>query len=246
MTALNGYDTGFSSISENYLYLAPGCTDNVYGTNVNYCDLVRTTGIWDGQESNPAVLKRFSDAQQKEYNYMQANKQPVLQGETKTSVIDLVARHPRLKKYNSVLNMCPDLKKKFHESFFITLFAPNDKAFDSANWIKQLKNDSVFGLNVYNARARTLLKSHALDFTLSQEVLMGRNTMVNTMNEPYTFLIDGTGNISKNLVVYNTHTVLRDGIQYPKPYNMYRITETYITDNGVVYVIDGVLEPFVI
>ena len=246
MTALNGYDTGFSSISENYLYLAPSCTDTVYGTSVNYCDLARTTGMWDGQESNPNVLKRYSNAQQREYNYMQANKQSVKEGDTKTSVIDLVSKHPRLKKYNQILNMCPDLKKNLHESFFVTLFAPNDAAFSRANWIKQLKNDSVFGLNVYNARARTLLKSHALDFTLSQEVLLGRNTMVNTMNEPYTFLIDGTGNISKNLVVYNTPTVLRDGIKYPNPYNMYNILESYIVENGVVYVIDGVLEPFVI
>jgi hypothetical protein len=246
MTSLNGYDTGFSSISENYLYLAPTCTDNIYGTSINYCNLVRSKGIWDGQEKNPKVLKEYSDAQQAEYTFMNKHPQKVKSGDTNWSVIDLIEKHPRLTEYRKILKLCPELKKKFHEAFFVTLFVPNDSAFKRANWIKQLKNDSVFGLNTYNARAVTLLKSHALDFTLGQEVLMGRNTMVNTMNEPYTFYIDGTGQIARNLVVYNTPTKLRDGITYPKPYAMYNIVESYITDNGNVFVIDGVLEPFVI
>ncbi len=246
MTALNGYDTGFSSISENYLYLAPSCTDNIYGTSINYCDLVRTTGIWDGQEKNPRVLKGYSDAQQREYQFMRANTVKPQQGDTKTSVIDLIKNHPRLKVYNKILDTCPDLKSTFHESYFITIFAPNDQAFKNANWIKQLSNDSVFGLNRYNARAIKLLKSHALDFSLSQEVITGRNTMVNTMNKPYTFLIDGTGNIARNIVVYNQPTVLRNGINYPDTFPMYNIVESYSVDNGNVYVIDGVLEPIVI
>jgi hypothetical protein len=229
MTSTFGYDTAYSVISDYYLNLAPNCNDKVFGTNVNYCNLVKS-GIVDGQENDPAILNKYESLYKSLHKSI--NAQPV--SDSEVTIKSVLEDLPNTSVYRSSIQQT-GWDKWINTSKNITLFVPSDQSFSNAyrTWLNS-KNIAV---------TRDVLKAHTLPYKLEHEDVQDRLIRVNTMKDSFSFMFDDTARVLPYANVY-TPSYAMMAYTYPHLENRIKVLETYEIPNlATIYVIDGVFKP---
>jgi hypothetical protein len=248
MTSLQGTDTAYSSISGNYLALAPDCSDTIFGTDINYCSLVKAgtnpygfmKGTFvDGNEEDPSVLNQYSTLLTN-FNKKLAESIP-LQKKPPKSIYDLLQIIPNVSETLKLVNdsnfsdylSTPPIGN----SIGITFIAPTN------SFVKKARNTWFTTKN--KPMINAILKAHLLNFVLAPKTLENRLLKVYTHNPSFSFISDGTGNIVNYLNFYQQPVTLLNN-EYSLKYDRFKVVETYMTENGILYVIDGMFLPEII
>jgi len=248
MTSIQGTDTSYSSIDGNYLALAPECSDTIFGTNINYCSLVKAgtnpygfmKGTFvDGNENDPDVLNKYATLKMN-FNKRLAESVP-LQKQPPKNIYDLLQIIPNVSETLKLVNesnfshylSTPPIGN----SVGITFIAPTDSFLKKARqtWFKTKSKGMI----------NSILKAHLLDFVLAPKSLENRLLRVYTHNPSFSFTSDGTANIVNYLNFYQQPNTLLNN-EYSLKYDRFKIVGTYMTENGILYIIDGMFLPEVI
>ena len=241
MSSLYGTTQAYNPLDSTYLALAPSCGDKIFGTNINYCDLVRW-GILDGEENDPRVLDLYESQQaQKTSVFKNFAKERKDTTSGATSVLSLLNQLPELSNFreavyrsgwNKYIDQASDL-------FKVTLFVPLNSAFPKLGPRKPLWNGIVGGVE---SDLRAIMQAHTLPFGFEQSAAYNRKLRLYTALPSFSVFMDGTGEVRENL---NLYTVSNDllTLQYPEPIKRINVGQAYYTNNGALYVIDDVLRP---
>lgn len=245
MTSIQGTDTAYGAIDGNYLALAPECSDTIFGTDINYCSLVKAgtskngfmKGYFkDGDEEDPDVIKQYQTMVE-QFN-KNITKGITLKQKSPSTINDLLHLIPEVSEISKIVDLTNYSKNlSFDMGPYTTFIAPSNDALKKAKntWLKTT-NPNVL---------RNLLMSHTLDFLLSPVTLQTRLTRVYTHNPAFWFVADGTGKFSNQLNFYQEPYTLQD-LTYNLPYDRFNVLKTYTTDNGILYIIDGIFSPDII
>lgn len=251
MSGLYGTTQAYNPVAGNYLALAPNCGDKIFGTNIDYCDLVKW-GIFDGQENDPRVLSAYTNqynAQKlsllDEVHQARQTYAPTSYTNAKSSairnVMDVIDQLPHLSTFRSLIYQSGwnEYLEATNELRKVTIFAPVNSAWNRDGW----ETISLKDWKKYNLR--NLMKGHTLPFGFEQDFALGRKTRLYTVLPSFSVYIDGTGQVQKNLNFYIPPDEMLT-MRYPKPMRRINVLNTYYTNNGAVYEIDGVFNPNVI
>ena len=265
MTACHGTDTEFSVLADSYYKLALSpLDDKIWGTNIPYTDLVERMKIYDGQEDDPKILQAYSNIVDGCYNEMVKKSDPgagctynqggmLIKSKIsdedyglaeysdvpKTNVLQLMRKIPEISDFTRMIESTgwgQRLTAGYEKDRF-TIFAPSNDAMKKAQgtWLKT-NNRHVL---------RELCKAHTTDFALKWNSIIRRKLEVFTMREGFSFVADGTGKFKNSVNVYQKPYGMLD-LQYPIGLERFDIKQAYETDNGNVYIIDGVFSPAIL
>jgi len=242
MTTTFGTDTAYSAISDYYLNLAPSCDDTIFGTNINYCDLVKF-GIKDGGENDPLMLnayQSFNNSLKKSFQNQSKGDQTPLAGQ-EVNIYDIISEIPELSIYKSLLDQT-GWDQFVQVSDKITLFAPTNTALQNAlnTWLSS-RNIAVL---------RDLLKAHTLPYKLEYEDVQDRLLLLNTLKPTFKFYFDDTNTKTAYPSLYTNTYELRH-YKYPIPESRIQVVKTFEAgDTGkspqvssTLYIIDGLFNP---
>ena len=237
MTSSFGYDTAYSAIADYYLNLAPNCNDTVFGTDINYCKLVKS-GIVDGMENDPQVLSAYSQLNN-------TAKKSLLESFNTIEVnTPLAAKNVKLRNFLREvpqLSIFADLVDKtgwsqvLYSTDKITVFAPTNQSLQVAT--------STWLTNTHVGVVRDVLKAHTLPYKLEYEDVHNRLLKLNTFKESFAFFFDDTGRHTPYASLYTPRYALK-GYNMPAPEPRIPVIKTYEVEDAVtVYIIDGVFKP---
>jgi len=255
MTSLFGTTQAFQGLAGTYLYLAPNCGDKVFGTDINYCSLTNW-GIYDGQEKDAAVLNlykkqrnscmdgmcdptsKFTQSQKEDYDRATSTITPN-GSTTKTTVWSLIQSHPRLSKWKKIVEKTGYDKyiNELNGITYVTMFAPVNESIPD-EWMSNLQN--VTGNSI-----RPLAQAHTLPFQLDQKQAYGKKLRLYTSLETYSVYLDGTGEVRDTLNFYIPPEDILN-LRYPQPLSRINILQGYYSNNGALYLIDGMFSPNVV
>lgn len=249
MTSLFGTVQAYQPMASTYLALAPECGDKIFGSNINYCNLVNW-GIYDGQEYDPAVLNKYKSQQVSYENSLITNGIPAIDTFAPTSdsaslsnksvtVYSLLKQLPHLSTMASIVEKSGwvDYLNSANDNFKVTLFAPSNAA---------LKNTLYSDYKMWNSNnLRAFAQAHTLPFAFEQSSAIGRKLKLYTSLETFTVFIDGTGEVSDKLNFYIPSNKMFN-LQYPYPMERINVVASYYTNNGALYEIDAPFDPQVI
>lgn len=255
MAGMYGTTQSYQGMADTFMGLAPSCGDKLFGSGIDYCDLVQW-GIYDGQENDPRVLQKYWQQRQQhqkslalELGSVQPQEAQRQASTEKVTVASALSQLPHLSQFREVCERSgwmPYLDGSRSEKK-ITLFAPTNEAWQSKGWDLQ-RNVNVLGVqNAFNNELRLIAQAHTLPFGVEQTELVKRKVRLYTSLEGFTIYVDGTGEVRPTLNVYQPSP--EDewlNFQYPVPRPRMDIVETYYTNNGALYVINGVFRPTVI
>jgi hypothetical protein len=242
MTSIQGTDSGYSAISGIYLKLAPECSDTIFGTDINYCQLVedgtKKNGFLkgrfvDGQENDPEIIAKYQ--QLKENFNKKLTSQIQLKPKAPSTVYDLLHIIPNVSEMLKLVDMAEYGEYLQTPSYLpITFIAPINSALSNATstWLKT-KSKGIL---------KSLLKAHTLDYILVPKTIENRLLRIYTKNQSFYFTADGTGKFKNYINFYQEPTVMLN-YQYNLPYDRFKVVATYVTDNGILYLIDGIFSP---
>ncbi len=251
MASMQGTTQAYQPMSDTYVALTPSCGDKLFGSNIDYCNLV-SWGIYDGQERDPRILNAYQTQQQQLFtNLGMANRQAWNTFDTSdfslspsnqsTTVWNLMNSLPQLSQFTRMM------KRANWDSYIananplskVTVFAPNNGAISESpyahipfeNWNKN--------------NLRLLGQAHTLPFVFEQSSAINRKLRLYTALDAFSVYIDGTGQVSKQLNFY----IPPDQMllyRYPQPLKRINVIQGYYTNDGALYEIDGVFEPQII
>ena len=238
-------------MASTYIALAPECGDKLFGTNINYCELTKW-GIYDGQENDPQVLKKYLQDKDKAEKSLFTLGMEAAQTNSPTtyslsasnqssSVWSLLQTFPNLSKFASIVRRSgwDSYLDSANDIYKVTVFAPSNQAFTSDGW----QNIDLSNWNTNNLR--TIAQAHTLPFGFEQESAYNRKLRLYTSLDAFSVYLDGTAEVSNKLNFYIPPDKMLN-LRYPKPLKRINILQGYYTNNGALYVIDGVFEPEVI
>jgi hypothetical protein len=240
MTSTQGTDTAYSAIAGNYLALAPECSDTIFGTNINYCQLVKdgtkkngflNGKFVDGYEDNPDVINAYLQLKH-EFN-QNLSKNIKLEKKPPKTLYDIIHMVPEASEIAKLMDKI-GYGDKLQSHRYITFIAPSNNALNKARdtW---LKTDNKYIL-------KNLLDAHLLNYMLSPKNIQTRLLKVNTVNPAFWFVADGTAKFTSDMNFYQTpYTLLNN--EYSLPLDRFKVEKIYMTDNGVLYIIDGMFSP---
>ncbi len=251
MTSLFGTIQAYQPLASTYLALAPECGDKIFGSDINYCNLVKW-GIYDGQEYDPKVLQAYKQQQKQSkdsilffgseamdtYAPTSYSTSPSNQSTTVMSVLNQLPNVKTMQRvlresgWENYLNQANDLAK-------VTLFVPTDEAFFNSTYMF-VPNDKWSPNNL-----RALGQAHTLPFAFDQSAANDRKLRLYTSLPSYSLYLDGTGEVSKQLNFYIPPDVMLN-LRYPQPLRRINILQGFYTNNGALYIIDGVFDPNVL
>ena len=239
MSSLYGTTQAYNVMADTYIGLAPTCNDKLWGTDINYCDMVKW-GIYDGQEDAPYVRELYlrqrngchgslCKAKTNVHYDMQKSSSP-------TTVWSLIATHPQLTKWKKICEKAgwDAYLQEQNEITQVTAFCPTNDAI-SDEWMFYLTT-------LPNLSLRPLTMAHTLPFTFEQESARGRKLRLYTSLETFSVYIDGTGETSATFNFYIPKDTMLN-FQYPTPLDRINIVQGYYLNNGAAYIIDGVFKP---
>ena len=157
----NGTDSGYSSITDNYLYLNVNDSDRVYNSNISIGQL-RNEGIPEELYEDPRLISLLT------YSNQSCLKQTTIpnlpESSTYSTIYDIISTYPELSECKKLIDS---------SEYQINLQQPNTTFFAFTN-----KNASLasFWLKRFNTLGfqRQLLKAHTLDF-IAEPILL-KNT----------------------------------------------------------------------
>ena len=230
MSSIHGIDTSYGSISDNYIGLSLTCNDTVLGTNINYCNLVQSTkNFVDGDEKNQNILDNYTK-NQLQYNTSLLSSLD-LSHKVPNTIYDLLYTLPECSEILKLVDYT-NLSSLLQTQKGNTLIAPSNCVI---NMVKHnlLKDKGLL---------KSLLHSHILDYILHPISLENKLLKINTHNPSFSFISDGTSNIVNHLNFYqdNYQFLLNS---YEKKPNRYNVEKIYMTEKGIIYIIDGIFIP---
>ncbi len=242
MTSIQGTDTAYAAIDGNYLALSPECSDTIFGTNINYCSLVRAgTNPYgfmkgkfvDGNEEDPEVLSDYAKIRLNLNNNI-AKSIPLKKPAPQT-VYELLQMIPEVSEVLKLVDQT-------NFSRYLTSPPPKNITFiaPSNNFIKKAR--STWFKTKNSAIIKSILMAHLLDYMLPVRNIQTRLLKVYTHNPAFSFIADGTQRFTKDITFYQEPTTLLTN-EYSLRYDRFKIEGIYMTDNGILYVIDGMFLP---
>ena len=237
MSGLYGITQAYNGLTDTYLALAPSCGDKLFDTNINYCDLVNW-GIYDGQEQVPNVLDMYKQqgttcsdglcgTSQTDYDSVSTDG---------TTIWSVLKRLPNASKWRQFVvrtgldAMC-QLQNGITQN---TLFVPVDEVIPDS-WMKKITT-------VPGNALRPLVQAHMLPFAFDQEQAKARKLRLYTSLDTFSVYIDGTGEVTSGYSFYVPSTQMKN-FRYPQPLQRINIKQGYFTQNGAIYLIDGMFAP---
>jgi uncharacterized surface protein with fasciclin (FAS1) repeats len=243
----NFFDTisAYESIAPYFNSLALDCSDSIWGTDVpgtsvyvpggmNYCSLVATLNLEDGQEQQKDKLEDYSRLYNGNLNaldYAVANHD--YSHKKHTNVFDILQSHPHTKKWNQIINKA-NWEGYIYQNPFVTLFAPIDAAVPHFSNLIQLSDYQL----------RPLCKAHTLYYPLDPDSLPHRKHQVRTTLQGFSPIVDGRN--PARIQIYEMNYQLNNGLEYPELQKKATILAQYQADNGMLYLIDQMLEPRIV
>ena len=255
MSSLQGTTQAYQPMASTYIALAPSCGDKIFGTNIDYCDLVNW-GIYDGQENDPRVLRKYlKDVHGEQTQLFQAGKQAIRQSNQQntptsyntspasqsTTVWSVLESLPNVNMMKKILakSKWMDYITNANPLYKITLFVPTDQAFQSTS-LAHIPYEN------WNANDLRLIgQAHTLPFAFEQNSAYNRKLRLYTSLDAFSVYLDGTGEVSDQLNFYIPPNEML-AFQYPQPLKRINILQGFYTNNGALYIIDGVFQPQVI
>ena len=242
MTSLYGTAQAYNAIADVYLSLAPTDDDRLFGTDVKYSDLARW-GIYDGQEEDPVVLNAYFQQRKGSVQSLlsvgskAAESFKIKLNSNPSTVAGLLASLPDTQLFAGMVEESgwSEYLNGVNENYRVTILAPTNEAIRRA-----LANGSLQSV----IPTRDLVKAHTLPFTVEQSQAIHRKLKLYTTLEGFEVYLDGTGEVKKTLNFYKPHDTFNT-LTYPKPLDRIDVKQVYYTNNGALWVIDGVFEPLV-
>lgn len=232
MSSIHGTDTAYGAISKNYLALALDCSDTLFGTDINYCNIVHTLKLKDGQENDPNVIKEYSQGRDR-FNYELSKGIPLDTKKTPETIYDCLQLIPEC---SEVLKWIDSVQYGSHLSmnYPTTFIAPiNDIVLASQKTWLRTKQKGIL---------RALLKAHTLDYILSPTSLDGKMLRISTKCKPFSFIADGTRKITKECTFFQESATLLTN-EYNRIRDRFKILKIIVTKNGIIYITDGIFTP---
>jgi uncharacterized surface protein with fasciclin (FAS1) repeats len=249
MTTSFGVDTAYSAISDYYLALAPNCDDTIFGTNVNYCNLVKT-GIVDGQENDPAIVygfENYTKGVQKSFD--KATKHLSQVAEQPVTVLSILTDNPETSLFKQLCDLT-GWSEYLKATRDLTVFVPTNNSLQNAlnTWLSIGDTSTV----------KEVLKAHTLKYNLIYPDLQNKLLKLNTAKEGFTFYIDDTNRHTPYTNVY-TKSYHFNNFTYPLPEVRIPLLKAFTTNGGwgqahlsangtvnsnaTIYIIDGIFKP---
>ena len=243
MTQCQGTDTGYAGLADTYLALALDESDNIYGTDllystpINYSDFVKKMNAYDGQQREPKLLDMYASRRTAFDRGLQAGIDSKLTDnitEGKTNMFDLISQFDDLSEITKILQR-DGWDNYLSTTNYGAFFAPTNNAIKSAsNWLSSaLKNRSYI---------RDILRSHTLEFRLRPDEFISRKLEIYTKLPGFSFILDATGQFTPGVNVYQKPHYQLDMV-YPIKTERFNLKKIFETDNGFVYIIDGIFSP---
>jgi len=233
MTSINGTDTAYGALDKNYLALSLDCSDTIFGTDINMCSLIRKMNIVDGEENNPEILRRYKELESN-FQYELAKQIPQTRKQVDT-IQDCLERMPECSEIVKLISSVSydDQLRSWYPTTFI---APTNKALSIAR-------SSWFRTN-HKGIIKAILKAHTLDYILSPVSLEGKVLRITTKCKPFSFISDCSGQITKECTFYQPSTTLLSSYEeYNRVNERISISKIVVTNNGILYIIDGMFRP---
>jgi len=248
MSSMQGTTQAYQPLADTYIALAPSCGDKIFGTDINYCNLV-SWGIYDGQENDPRVLQSYLKQQNNLNKSVFAADQQAWDTKSPTSYSNSASNQDTtvwslmksLPQLSTMARICErsgwkDYIDRANPLAKITVFAPNNQAFQTTQFAhvpyeQWNKND-----------LRLVGQAHTLPFAFQQSDAIDRKLRLYTSLDSFSVFIDGTGEVSDKLNFYIPPTHMLS-YRYPNPLKRINVVQGYYTQNGALYEIDGVFQP---
>lgn len=232
MSSIHGTDTAYGAIGKNYLSLALDCSETLFGTDVNYCNIVHTMKLKDGQENNPEVIKAYTELRDS-FNYQLAQSIPIDTKKIPDTIYDclqLIPECSEVVKWIDSVQYGPQLSMNYPTTFI----APVNDIINSSKktWLRTKQKGIL----------RALLKAHTLDYILSPTSLEGKMLRISTKCKPFSFIADGTRQITKDCTFFQESVTLLSN-EYNRIRDRFKILKIIVTTNGIIYIIDGIFSP---
>jgi hypothetical protein len=241
MSANSGYNTGFSSISNDHLYLYV-TNDKLFNTDIEYANLYSRNIVDDESKEIEKVLpyqinKELSNIQIS--NSIQQNSTP-----NKQTIYDIISQTPELSEIKNVIELSGGFKTYLSENSEpqgITFFAPiNGYSKEIFNYLN--KNIEMYP-EYKTSSIQELLKAHTTNFSIDPSRLVGVKNKIFTLANGFVFYTDGTKNDKINIYLHSYINYHFDKMKENKIIPMLKYIKT---DNGSLYIINGILTPDIV
>ncbi len=188
MSANSGYNTGFSNISNDHLYLYV-TNDNLFNTDIDYANLYSRNIVDDESKEIQKILPYKIN---KEISLRNLNSDIENNNElNETTIYDIIGQVPELSEIKNIIDNS-DYKyylSSNEEPAGITFFAPiNGKSqiiFDYLN--KGIQNYQEYK----KGDIIQLLQAHTTNFSVEPSRLIGIKNKVFTKSNGFVFYVDG-------------------------------------------------------
>ena len=232
MSSIHGTDTSYGAIDKNYLALALDCSETLFGTDINYCNIVHTMKLKDGQENNPEVIKAYTEWRD-HFNYEIAKSIQVDAKKTPDTIYDCLQRIPECSEIVKWINSV-EYGQHLSMNYPTTFIAPINSVilYSQKTWLRTKQKGIL----------RALLKAHTLDYILSPTSLEGKMLRVSTKCKPFSFIADCTHKITKECTFFQESVTLLSN-EYNRIRDRFNILKIIVTKNGIIYIIDGIFSP---
>jgi hypothetical protein len=224
----NGTDSGYASITDNYLYLNVNDSDRVYNSNISIGQLQRENIPEDFFEDY-RILSQLTQANMECRSTIPqlTFQDPV--SSTKATIYDLLSTYPELSECKKLVDSAgygPELMKPYTTFFAFT----NKNAGLASLWLKQF---NTLGYQ------RELLKVHTLPFTAEPDMLKNRVIKLFNKSEGNELYVNGK---AIPMYLYADSKQL-NGVSYSPPMIKNNILGFLTCDNGALYILDRPLYP---
>jgi len=228
---------------------------------INYASLVYNEKIVDGEEMNPKIVGRLASKINKLKE--ETAKLSIHPSSEEPDLYQVLSMFPQLDVMKEIIDVsnCRSLLQAPDKK---TLIVPTNEVLEKSikTWLR-LKGASPYSepanytdpVQPYANKfvpselglpdtyyLRELVKAHLLSFELRPQDLLNRKLEVYTMRDSFSFIVDGTAKIKKELNMYQKPLSLLN-YEYPLPIDRFVVKKIFEARNGIMYVIDGVFYP---
>jgi hypothetical protein len=245
MTSLFGTDTSYSAMNNDFLALNLDDSDYIWGTGrgitsgepIKYSNFIHGLKKTDGDEDNFNYLQDYQTIRKTGLTYLKDNTKP--KDPSIRTVYEVVRMFPQCSEFVKLLDQSnwDTYAKTYDANSKVTYIVPTNRAILDAqsSWFHMSDPKMI----------KELLKAHTLNFALPFDSILGKTLEVYPLRESFSFYVDGTGKFSPNITFYQKSVGLKN-YEYPTPTQRYPLIKTFETDNGMVYVMDGIFSPSIL
>jgi hypothetical protein len=240
MSANSGYNTGFSNISDDHLYLYV-TNDKLFNTDIDYANLYSRNIIDDESKQLDKVLPYKINKELSLRNLDNAIQN--IDQQTKTNTIyDIINMVPEMSEIKEFIDQSgyKEYLSSNEEPAGITFFAPingnSQKMFDYLN--KRIQNYQEYK----KGDIKQLLQAHTTNFSVEPSRFIGIKNKVFTKANSFVFYVDGQKD-GLEIYLHNYEPYYFNDMKEEKVIKMLKYIKC---DNGSLYLISDALIPTII